>query len=402
VGGGIGSKVVWRVNGKTQGDLTTRAAQPLPNLGGTVVMTQGLKVIAGQTNRVEVTAYNGAGLLASLPFKIIVDPFGVTTQERPKLYLLAIGVEKYAMKNLELNYPVKDAEDIAAALKTVGSTLFSEVRITQLHDAQANKAGIEAAFNKIAPEVRSSDVFVLFVGGHGRAIAGKYYFIQQDLDFSKGQTIEGDGIGQDLWQAWLAKISAQKTLLVFDTCESEAAGALIRGSARERETVMNQLEHATGQNLIAAARVAAYEGYRGHGVLTATVLETFQKPETAAVDAPVDIDGLARHVGDRVPVITEALYGVRQEPIRRLTGSNFPLGLRIIDVPPPTECPDKQEFMVIRTERVRQKPEDNAAGDQKLDPGYMVAVKFVGAWALLCRDGVKMGYVPQDAVLKQR
>jgi hypothetical protein len=108
--------------------------------------------------------------------------------------------------------------------------------------------------------VKPTDVFVLFLGGHGRSIAGKYYFLQQDLDFSRGQSIERDAISQDLWQTWLAKIVAQKTLLVFDTCESAAAAGLVRGGERERQTAMEQLQNATGNNLIAAARQAALEG----------------------------------------------------------------------------------------------------------------------------------------------
>lgn len=401
-GGGIGGKVVWRVNGKTQGDLTTANLRGPPNPGRPVVMTQGLKVDAGQSNTVEVTAYNGADLLASLPLKMTVDPFGVTTQERPRLHVLAIGVEKYAMKEFELLYAVKDAKDFGDALRIVGSSLFSEVKVTPLYDAEVTKRGIETAINKLANEVRPTDVFVLFLGGHGRSIAGKYYFLQQDLDFSKGQSIERDGISQDLWQAWLAKIPAQKTLLVFDTCESAAASGLVRGGERERQTAMEQLQNATGNNLIAAARQAALEGYRGHGVLTYTILSAFHKPQAGASDDRVDVDGLALYVGQQVPEITKSLYGVAQEPIRKLAGSNFPLGLRVMEAPQPSDCPDKQEFVVNRKERLRETPDDQAGGDRVLDPGYAVAVKFVGNWALLCRDGVKIGYVPEEAVFKVR
>jgi hypothetical protein len=399
-GGGIGSKVVWRVNGKTQGDLTTADLQGRPNPGRTVVMTQGLKVDAGQSNTVEITAYNGADLLASLPLKMTVDPFGVTTQRRPRLHVLAIGVEKYAMKEYGLHYAVKDAKDFGDALKTVGSRLFSEVKVTPLYDTEVTKRGIETAINRLAGDVRPTDVFVLFLGGHGRSIAGKYYFLQQDLDFSKGQSIELDGVSQDLWQTWLAKIPAQKTLLVFDTCESAAAAGLVRGGEREHQTAMEQLQNATGNNLIAAARQAALEGYKGHGVLTYTILSAFQKPQAGTTNDRIDVDGLALYVGKQVPEITKSLYGVAQEPIRKLSGSNFPLGLRVMDAPQPSDCLDKQEFIVNRKERLREKPEDQAGGDRVLDPGYAVGVKFVGNWALLCRDGEKIGYVPGEAVLK--
>ena len=54
-------------------------------------------------------------------------------------------------------------------------------------------------------------------------------------------------ISQDKLQAWLAKVPAQKSMLVIDTCEAEAAGTLVRGVDREivRQTAMNQLQHAT-------------------------------------------------------------------------------------------------------------------------------------------------------------
>jgi WD40 repeat protein len=401
-GGGIGSKVVWRVNGKTRGDLTTAGLRGAPDPGRTVVMTQRLEVDPGQSNTMEITAYNGADLLASLPLTITGDPFGVTRQERPRLHVLAIGVEKYAIKDYELHYAVKDAKDFGDALKTVGSSLFSEVKVTPLYDTEVTKDGIDAAINKLAGEVKPTDVFVLFLGGQGRSIAGKYYFLQQDLDFEKGQSIERDGIGQDLWQAWLAKIPAQKTLLVFDTCESAAAAGLVRGGERERQTAMEQFEHATGQNLIAAARQATLEGYEGHGVLTYAILSAFAKPANGNTNDRVDVDGLAAYVGEQVPEITKSLYGIAQEPIRELSGNNFPLGLRVMESTQPSDCPDKQEFVVIRNQRVREKPDGQSAGDRILDPGYAVAAKFVGSWVLLCRDGVKLGYVPPEAVLRTK
>ncbi|MGB0084462.1 MAG: caspase family protein [Rhodomicrobiaceae bacterium] len=400
-GGGIGEKVVWRVNGKTQGDLTVPGLQGPPSPGRFVTMSQELKVDRSKSNIVEVTAYNGQGLLASLPLQVTVDPFGVTTTERPKLHVLAAGVDKYAMGDLGLRYAVKDAQAFAAAMQSAGSTLFSEVRITALRDGEVTKSGLEAAVNKLASEVKPTDVFVLFLSGHGRSIAGKYYFLQQDLDFAKGQSIEKDAISQDLWQAWLAKIPAEKTLLIYDTCESAAASGLVRGGENGRETAMDKLQNATGQNLIAAAREAAYEGYEGHGVLTYAILEAFRKLETPGGKAQeVGVDRLAHYIGKRVPEITTALYGVRQEPIRKLTGEDFPLGLRILSVAAPNECPAEEEFVIIKSEPLRDNPDDTAPSGRTLTPGYRVGAKFSGSWALICRDGAKLGYLRPESIAK--
>jgi hypothetical protein len=153
---------------------------------------------------------------------------------------------------------------------------------------------------------------------------------------------------------------------------------------------------------ITGQRRAALEGYMGHGVLTYAILSAFAKPTSATANDRVDVDGLASYVGEQVPQITKSLYGIAQEPTRRLAGSNFPLGLRVMDAPQQSACPDRQEFIVIRNERLREKPDGQAAGDRILNPGYAVAAKFVGSWALLCRDGVKLGYVPQEAISKIR
>ena len=120
---------------------------------------------------------------------------------------------------------------------------------------------------------------MLYLSGHGKSVAGRYYYYPQTLDFAHGQRVEQDGVGQDAWQAWIARIAAQKKVLIIDTCESSAAGGLVKGSVSTQRTAMDQLQHATGENLIAAARQAAFEGWHGHGVLTYALLEAMNKKQ---------------------------------------------------------------------------------------------------------------------------
>src|SRR2546425_7446560 len=109
-GGGIGKKVVWRVNGRTQGELNAAvlAGQASASLSNPAILTQGLRVDPSQQNIIDITAYNSKELLASPPFRITVDAFGVTTEERPRMHVLAIGVDAYAMKELSLRYATKE------------------------------------------------------------------------------------------------------------------------------------------------------------------------------------------------------------------------------------------------------------------------------------------------------
>jgi uncharacterized caspase-like protein len=304
------------------------------------------------------------------------------------------------MPDYRLHYAVKDARAFADALTTVGRNLFSDVLVTPLFDEAVTKQGLDDAVRQVAGDVRPGDDFVLFVAGHGRALSGKYFFLQQDLDFSRHQQVATDAIGEASWLAWLASIHTQNTLLIFDTCESSAAAGLVRGDMRERQTAMEQLQHATGSNLIAAARQAAYEGYRGHGVLTFAVLEAFQKGPDGDANTLVDVDGLASHVDKRVPEITEDLYGVRQQPTRRLFGDNFPLGFTVLDPIAISECSERPDFIVVHREPLQATPDERAPHGRQLEPGFQVGAEFNGKWARVCRNGTKIGYVHSNALAR--
>lgn len=245
---------------------------------------------------------------------------------------------------------------------------------------------------------------MLFLGGHGKSIAGRYYYYPQSIDFSAGHTVEKQGIGQDKWQAWLGSISAQKTLLVLDTCESNSAAGLVRGADSARQTAMDQLQYATGHNLIAAASQAAYEGYRGHGILTYALLEALDQKVDNGTDDRVKVGVLANHVDERVPQISQQLLGIVQRPIRKLSGNDFPIGIRRPVLGTAGDRPTiltTPTHVLVRSELVREGTAPDAPVGRTLAPGTQVrAVEFVGTWVVIARDGEKLGYVSADALAR--
>ena len=74
-----------------------------------------------------------------------------------------------------------------------------------------------------------------------------------------------------------------KGLVILDACEA-GAGQAFRSVDRQFETVMAHLENATGRSIISAAPEgsAAYEGYRGFGLLTYAILDAMNRPEGKA------------------------------------------------------------------------------------------------------------------------
>ena len=333
-GGGIGEKVIWRINGVAQGTTTA------PDLGGPVspsryaVMEQTLRFDPTQRNEVEVVAHNGRGLLATLPLRFTIDPvFGITDKPIPRLFVLAVGVDKYLKPDWRLSNAVNDAKTIGDALKTVGHPFFGEnnVEVTTVLDENATEAGIGAAFEQIASKIEPQDVFILFLSGHGRAIAGSgpgtgWFFLPQNLNLGP-QTVAENAIGSALLDRWLRRISALKSLIVLDACESGAFEAP-RGADLETETTVAQFTFATGRSTISAAPQgkAAYEGYKGHGILTYAILEALNKGE-GQEDETIGLLEVGAYINKRVIDISRAEFGIVQTPRTDLK-NDFTFGIR--------------------------------------------------------------------------
>lgn len=410
-GGGIGAKVIWRVNGKTQGATTAPGLGGPPAPGRYAIMKQTLTVDPSKTNEVEILAYNGSGLLAAPPLRFPVDAWGVALQERPRLFVLALGVDKYLKPDWQLRHAATDASSFAAALKAVGSAkiegepLFSDIQVTTLLDAQVTERSIAAEFERLSRTVRARDVFVLFLGGHGRSIAGEgWFYLPQDFNLEKGHTIEKNGIGSDKWRDWQAKIPAEKSLIVLDACES-GANEMFRSGDRAHETVMAQLEHATGRNTIAAAPPgkAAYEGYNGHGVLTYALLEALHRPEGAPAQ-PVTVYGIAAHISLQVPAISQRAFGVRQQPRFTPTGDDFSLGVRqAVLKGPAAPIPIAPTHITREALKVFKDAGGKGGVVQQLDRFTLVTlVKSERGWAQIAREGKALGYVPESKLQKAR
>jgi hypothetical protein len=109
--------------------------------------------------------------------------------------------------------------------------------------------------------------------------------------------------------------------------------------------------------------------FQEHGVLTYALLEAMNKKDDIARDDDrISVGALAGHVVERMPEITLSLTGVYQTPLRRLSGDDFPIGVRqpvLAPVATSTSTAGK-DFYLRRDERVRETPDDAALGSRIL------------------------------------
>jgi WD40 repeat protein len=324
-GGGVG-KLVFRVNGVVQ-----EARSEIPSVSGQEPVTVRLRVPEGE-NKVSAAGYNGPGKIESRPHEISVS-IPKHAGRRPTLHILAIGVTDYRDHALHLEHARDDARAIAAALTAHGQRLFDHVNAPEpLVDRDVTFEKLKARFDALAPQVKADDVFVFYAAGHGTVRNGRYLLVPADFVYRNDDSLRQGAIDEEKLRVLLAKIPAQKTLVLLDTCSAGAFGpkeVLASRGGFEEKSALDRLMKATGRAFLAASGSGemALEGYQGHGVFTAALLNGLGTPGDTNGDGFIDIFELAAFIEGEVPRITRELFHNEQFPQSRLdvTGK-FPIG----------------------------------------------------------------------------
>jgi WD40 repeat protein/uncharacterized caspase-like protein len=311
-GKGVG-RIEWRVNG-----VTAAVLAKAPGSGSTYTVARQLALDPGD-NTVEVVAYNGKNLLASLPARTTVKFTGPADKAKPRLHILAIGINRYVDDKLapSLEFAEKDAAAFAESLKTAAAGLYDKdsIHITPVVGKDATRANLERTIDSIAADIHPRDTFILFASGHGTSANGRFYLIAQDHQGGiDPQALAERAIGQDQLQDWLAnRIKAKKAIILLDTCES---GALVAGHRRSRiddgptsEAAVGRLHEATGRPVLtgAAAGKWALEGAiddkgERHGVFTLALLKALREGDTNG-NGLIELSELVAYVQTTVPNI---------------------------------------------------------------------------------------------------
>jgi hypothetical protein len=413
--GGIGTKLKWRVNGKLQGETEPQALKASRARTGIVTVTQALKLDPKRDNVITVTAYNGRDLLATRPYLIKVSKGDIIApgERRPRLQIVAIGVNTYSGERLQsLRVAVADVEELAAKLKLVAEGGGYDVpEPSLLVEAKATKEGITRAFDDLtARDMAQQDALVVILAGHGLSDGKCYYFVPYGANPGPGRDIATEGVACDLWERLLSKVQVGKKAIFIDTCESaDAIGSIgVRGD--EQDSTIQRISRATGQSFFTAARDAAHEDIQlGHGLLTYAVLQALAKPGKGE-RGEVDVDSIKGYVEREVPLLSQRWYQ-REQKAKVMLVENFPFGPPRADAGPVlTAAPLPGTYFLLASAQfgigevvARSLPSRTA---ERLDtlkaPQEIQVFEFdPKGWALIGAGGKKMGWVPQENVVKR-
>jgi WD40 repeat protein len=307
----------------------------------TVVRRFRTRLVEGD-NKLEVRAASEDGSWESEPAELTLR------YDRPLdkgiLYVVAVGVSKYADDSLSLKFAADDARALVALFQRRGQSLYRKVHPLLLPDDRATRAGIREALDEIARKAQPQDTLVVFLAGHGTMVGQRYYFIPHELRRRPGRSLETDvteqGIAHDELGDLVTRVPALKRVLLFDTCCSGGAIAVPR-TARNPFSLRGAVERlGRSRGVFTLAAAAATEEAQevrelGHGVLTYALLAGLnavdggpllgKSVKPGQTDAVADVLEWFTFASDRVPELTRKYYGRDQDVQMSSQGNNFPI-----------------------------------------------------------------------------
>jgi WD40 repeat protein len=207
------SEVTILVNGRPQATKGVRVEPTGTGQRRTIV--ENLTLVPG-VNQISVIAANAAS--SSQPVTVNVS---YESQEPsvplPDLYILSIGISRYAREDLNLSFAHKDAKAFADAWTGQQGAVYRNVQTKTLLDEEANGRNIRAGMDWLVKSVSQRDLAVVFISAHGlRDERQEYYLASHEIDPT---SLRSTGIHFREVKALLRDLPC-KVLLFADTCHS--------------------------------------------------------------------------------------------------------------------------------------------------------------------------------------
>ena len=242
---------------------------------------------------------------------------------KPRLFVLGIGVSRYAEPRLNLKYAAKDAKALAQTLRLQPDRIFDQIKVKVLTDEQVTRESILTSFRTFLGRAVSTDVVLIFIAGHGvkKQDTGSFFFLPH-------QASEENLITHGLsWYAMEEAVSSlrkrvKNVILVLDTCHAAALKVALRG-VRVGVDLASPFTRKGFYTISAAqSHQGALESAKwGHGAFTEALLAGLHGQADRNQDRVIDVIELFHFTERRVADLTEG----QQHPHFYMEGSSLPL-----------------------------------------------------------------------------
>ncbi|MCP4713333.1 MAG: hypothetical protein GY869_32285, partial [Planctomycetes bacterium] len=225
----------------------------------TLPLTRGdndIRIIAKSKNKID-----------SEPQQLLVKFKSRYQEQQGTLYLIAVGVSKYADQDRSLRFAATDARAIHQLLTQQQGHHYQTVTSKLLEDQAATAANIKAALQLFAQAGRN-DTVVLFLSGHGDNAGGEYYFLPHDAQ-EQDDNWQPDTVVKWRELQYTLENTLGKRIFLVDTCYAGGAfnSRLIKDSSDHNIVVISATDELS---------VAQELTELGHGIFTHALLKGLQ------------------------------------------------------------------------------------------------------------------------------
>ena len=245
-------------------------------------------------------------------------------------HILAVGINEYQNKALNLNYARSDAHSFSDQMKQQGQSIYSEVILHQIFDKEATKESILRKIDELKNKISVNDVFVFYYAGHGSMVDGNFYLVSSGASRLYDNSKIGEyGIDASSLQQAMLEIKALKQLIVMDACQSGGSVEVLAQRGAPEEKAIAQLSRSSGIHVMAAAGSEQYATEfesLGHGLFTYALLKGLSgDADGSPKDGKVTIYELKSYLDDQVPELSILYKGTPQYPHTFSRGQDFPI-----------------------------------------------------------------------------
>lgn len=284
----------------------------------TITLRNGLNIIA-------IKSFDANQTMSSTSKEVTVNA-QYSANDQANLYFVSIAVADYKNATLNLKFPVNDVVAVKNKIEQKSKTLFKNMFSYQLHDHEMTATNFDRLFTDLSKKINTNDVLIVYIAGHGTTSDkdGLYYFYPHDISDTTPNELKKQAISVNNIKYQLSKIQAQKSLILFDTCNS---GSVL--DSLDQKIIGDRLSQDNSRNFIVASskRQVALEGHKNHGVFTYAVLEAFDKAYFGN-QTKLTPTTLAGYVENEVPAITLQYFQYEQTPQKYLSGEPFDIGTK--------------------------------------------------------------------------
>lgn len=279
------------------------------------------------------------------------------------LWLLAVGVSRYADTALTLEFADTDALEISRALRSAAAGgHYREVRSLVLTNEKVTRASLLDGLANFLGKAGPDDVVALFFAGHGvrDLTSGTYYFLPHP---ARGDNLLTEGLRMTDFDEMLRIIrrNVRAVVVMLDTCHAGALGVAPKQVVSADEMAA-QMTAGEGFFLLAASRPgeeSKEDRGLGHGAFTYAILEALDGRADRDNDGALSVSELFGYVAKRVPNLTRG----QQHPYHKTEGTD----LVLLSVTDDGGTPAAAEEPPLRVANATAMPANAASQEERLN-----------------------------------